>query len=110
MTYYGRWTYKYEEAARKGAAGVIVIHQTIPAGYPWGVVEGGWSGPQLNLENEEGNMDRCPVEGWISFDSFKKIVELSGNELSMLDEAKKSGFKAIPLGVNASLVFWSRLP
>lgn len=105
MTYYGRWTYKYEEAARKGAAGVIVIHQTIPAGYPWGVVEGGWSGPQLNLENEEGNMDRCPVEGWISFDSFKKIVELSGNELSMLDEAKKSGFKAIPLGVNASLGF-----
>ena len=105
MTYYGRWTYKYEEAARKGAAGVIVIHQTIPAGYPWGVVEGGWSGPQLNLENEEGNMDRCPVEGWITFDSFKKIVELSGQELSMLDEAKKPGFKAIPLGINASLGF-----
>jgi Zn-dependent M28 family amino/carboxypeptidase len=105
MTYYGRWTYKYEEAARKGAAGVIVIHSTIPAGYPWGVVEGGWSGPQLNLENENGNMDRCAVEGWVSFESTQKIFELAGVEMSVMDDAKRPGFKAVPLNVNASVAF-----
>ncbi len=109
MTYYGRWSYKYEEAARKGAAGVLVIHQNIPAGYPWGVVEGGWTGAQLNLENESGNMDRCPVEGWISFESLQKIFALSGVEMSLLDSAKKQGFRAVPLNLNASLGFNNKI-
>lgn len=105
MTYYGRWTYKYEEAARKGALGVIVIHNTIPAGYPWGVVENGWSGPQLHLENEQKNMDRCAMEGWINFESTIKLFELAGIEMSVMDDAKKPGFKAVPLNLTASLAF-----
>lgn len=105
MTYYGRWTYKYEEAARKGAAGVIVIHSTIPAGYPWGVVENGWSGPQLNLENESGNAERCEMEGWIGIESARKIFELGGVEMSVMDDAKNSGFKAVPLNVNVSVAY-----
>jgi hypothetical protein len=63
MTYYGRWTYKYEEAARQGAAGAFIIHETEPAAYGWGVVQNGWTGPQFILPSEDKNMSRCAVEG-----------------------------------------------
>jgi hypothetical protein len=66
MTYYGRWTYKYEEAARQGAAGALVIHETGPAGYPWDVVRGSWSGAQFDLVAEDANLSRVAVEGWLT--------------------------------------------
>ena len=61
MTYYGRWTYKFEEAARQGAAGVLIIHETAPASYPWGVVENGWSGEQLNLTFADQNLNNALI-------------------------------------------------
>ena len=73
MTYYGRWTYKFEEAARQGAAGVLIIHETAPASYPWGVVENGWSGEQLNLTFEDKNLDRSKLEGWVTLDIAEKL-------------------------------------
>ena len=69
MTYYGRWTYKYEEAARQGAKGVFVIHSTVPAGYPWQVVRNSWNGTGLYLKSEDGNKSRCAMEGWITMEA-----------------------------------------
>ncbi len=73
MTYYGRWTYKFEEAARQGAAGVLIIHETAPASYPWGVVENGWSGEQLNLTFKDKNLSRSALEGWITLEVAEKL-------------------------------------
>ncbi len=103
MTYYGRWTYKYEEAARQGATGILVVHKTIPAGYPWGVVENGWAGPQLYLESEDGNQGRCAFEGWISWDSFQKLLETSGIEGSIIQSAKSNDFTPVEMGLECSL-------
>ncbi len=103
MTYYGRWTYKYEEAARQGAEAVLIVHKTIPAGYPWGVVENGWTGPQLYLESEDGNQGRCAAEGWISWDSFQKILETSETDPSLINDAKTNAFQAVELGLTCSL-------
>src|SRR5262245_34283752 len=66
MTYYGRWTYKYEVAAEKGAAGALIVHETWPAGYPWDVVRGSWSVEQFNLESKDDNMSKVAIEGWIT--------------------------------------------
>ncbi|RMI17036.1 MAG: M20/M25/M40 family metallo-hydrolase, partial [Calditrichaeota bacterium] len=110
MTYYGRWTYKYEEAARQGAEGVIVVHQTEPAGYPWAVVQGGWSGPQFYMESEDGNMSRCALEGWISHEAAQRIFSLAGLNFEQLSEAAAHpGFKARPLGLQYSTTLKNRL-
>jgi Zn-dependent M28 family amino/carboxypeptidase len=104
MTYYGRWTYKYEEAARQGAAGVFIVHETEPAAYPWGVVENGWTGPQFNLVREDNNMSRCAAEGWLHVDAARKIFQAAGlnyDEIKLA--AAKRGFKAVSLGAKASL-------
>lgn len=104
MTYYGRWTYKYEEAARQNAAGAIVIHETAPAGYPWAVVQGSWSGPQFDLVSDDNNMSRCAIEGWVTIESANKIFAQAGLDLeSLKTEATKPGFKAVPMGLTASL-------
>lgn len=103
MTYYGRWTYKYEEAARQGAAGAIIIHQEGPAGYPWGVVSGGWSGPQFDLVSADKNMSRCVVEGWVTSEVGAKLLSDAGLSLEELEkEARSRDFKARPLGASAS--------
>ena len=105
MTYYGRWTYKYEEAARQGAAGAFIIHETKPAAYGWGVVKNGWTGPQFILPSEDKNMSRCAVEGWLTLEVSKKILEDAGQELEELkSSAIKRGFRAVPLDLKASLV------
>jgi len=104
MTYYGRWTYKFEEAARQGAAGAFIIHETEPAAYPWAVVEKGWTGPQFNLISEDNNMSRCAVEGWLQLDAARKLFEMAGKNYDELKpSAAKRGFKAVPLGLKASL-------
>ena len=73
MTYYGRWGYKYEEAARRGASGVLIIHETAPAAYGWEVVENSNTGPQLDLSIENKNLDRIELEGWITKDVAEMI-------------------------------------
>jgi len=111
MTYYGRWTYKYEEAARQQAAGAIVIHETEPAGYPWEVVSGSWSGPQFDLVSDDNNMSRCAIEGWVTIEVAKKIFAQSGLDLETLkSKATQSDFKAIPMELTASLSSSSELP
>lgn len=101
MTYYGRWTYKYEEAGRQGAAGVIIIHETEPASYGWNVIQSSWSGSQLNLENDVPVTD---VQGWITTKSAEKLFEASNLENKNFKElAKSKDFNAVPLGLTASV-------
>ncbi len=100
MTYYGRWTYKYEIAARKGAAGAFIIHETIPAGYPWEVVTGSWAGEQFDLVSENKNQDRVAVEGWFSLDAARALFARKGLDLAAEKEkAKSADFRPVALGV-----------
>jgi len=104
MTYYGRWTYKYEEAARQGAKGVLIIHETEPAGYPWSVVLNGATIPKLYLQPEDNYMSTCAIEGWLTFDAAKELFSLARLDLTELKEkAKKSGFKAFRMRSRLSL-------
>ena len=104
MTYYGRWTYKYEEAARQGAAAAIIIHRTAPAGYPWEVVSGSWSGPQFDLVRADDNMSRVAIEGWLTEASARRVLKKAGLSLDALDAAAaRRGFKAVPLGLALSV-------
>ncbi|MGJ8537345.1 MAG: M28 family peptidase, partial [Parasphingopyxis sp.] len=103
MTYYGRWTYKYEEAARQGAAGAIIVHETEPAAYGWNVVESSWSGPQLNMDAADNHMDRSAIEGWVTNDAARAMLAAAGHDLDTLsDAARQPGFTAVPLGITAS--------
>ncbi len=103
MTYYGRWTYKYEEAARQGAAGVLIVHETAPAGYPWEVVTGSWAGGRFLLETPE-NASRAAVEGWITSDAARRIFRQASLDYDSLKaKAAQRGFKAVPLGLKASV-------
>lgn len=105
MTYYGRWTYKFEEAARQGAAGVLIIHETEPAAYPWQVVENSWTGPQFHLVAADNNFSRCAVEGWLQREVAEKILKTAGFDLEKLKrQALNPEFKPIPLGLKANLI------
>lgn len=105
MTYYGRWTYKFEEAARQGAEAALIVHQTGPAGYEWNVVSTSWSGPNLDLDAERDVMPLL-VEGWIQKDVAEKIFEQAGTSLSELSEmAVQSDFSPVNLGLTASVNF-----
>ena len=98
MTYYGRWTYKFEEAARQGAAGVLIIHETAPASYPWGVVENGWSGEQLNLTFADKNLGRSALEGWITLDLAERLfAEMGTTYEEMKAKALSKDFQAVPM-------------
>jgi Zn-dependent M28 family amino/carboxypeptidase len=100
--YYGRWTYKYEQAARMGAAGVIIIHTTPSASYPWQVVQSSWTGELFELKDE--GKPRVRVKGWATEDASRKIVELSGYDLDALRAAAESrDFRPVTLGVKVSL-------
>ena len=90
MTYYGRWTYKYEEAARQGAAGAIIIHETEPASYGWDVVAGSWSGAQADLVRRDGGQSRVLVEGWITNEVARELFAASGQDFEALKDAAKS--------------------
>jgi Zn-dependent M28 family amino/carboxypeptidase len=103
MTYYGRWTYKYEEAARRGAAGVLIVHETGPAGYPFTVVQGNL-GERLDLVTADKNMGRANVEGWLSLDAARKLLKLAGQDLDALKtKALTRDFTPVPLGLSASM-------
>ena len=98
MTYYGRWTYKFEEAARQGAAGVLIIHETAPASYPWGVVENGWSGEQLNLTFADRNLNRSALEGWITLETAEQLfAELGTSYDEMKSLALTKDFQPVSM-------------
>ncbi|HEU4531029.1 MAG TPA: M28 family metallopeptidase, partial [Steroidobacteraceae bacterium] len=104
MTYHGRWTYKYEEAARQGAAGALIIHDTEPAAYGWDVVVTSWTGPQLDKDSADGNASRVAIEGWITGASAEKLFALAGQDLAALKKAAtQRGFKPIALETRASV-------
>ncbi|OYY79652.1 MAG: peptidase M28 [Sphingomonas sp. 28-62-20] len=106
MTYYGRWTYKFEEAARQGAAAVLIVHDTEPAAYGWGVVQSSWTGPQLELDAKGDHLDQSQAIGWIQLASAKALFASAGKDFDALSAAAKvKGFKAVPLGVTASVSF-----
>jgi Zn-dependent M28 family amino/carboxypeptidase len=104
MTYYGRWTYKYEEAARQGAAAAIIVHDTYPAAYPWDVVVSSWTGPQIRMDAANNHMDQTQANGWMTGDAASRLFASAGlNLTTSVAAAKKKGFKAVPLGLKASL-------
>lgn len=106
MTYYGRWTYKYEEAARQGAAAALIIHDTYPASYGWNVVESSWGGPQAYAQSNIAVNNQTRVNGWLHKDTATRILASAGHQLSDLSQAaKKKAFRAIPLGIHASTRF-----
>ena len=104
MTWYGRWPYKFEEAARKGAAAALIIHDTEGASYGWDVVKNSWSGPQYDLPAKDDPAPRVPVQGWISGDAAAALFKAAGQDLAKLRAAAgKRGFKPVALGATASL-------
>ncbi len=103
MTYYGRWTYKYEEAARQGADGVFIVHQTGPAGYPWAVVETGWTGPQYMLA-ESGDAPLPKVQGWISEETARTVFAQARLDFdARAAQAATRDFASYELGLSLSL-------
>ncbi len=109
MTYYGRWSYKYEIGAKMGAAGVLIVHETEPAGYPFAVVQNK-TGEQFDLIAEDKNMSRASVEGWISLDQAKKLCALAGKDFDVLkSQAVTRDFRPVPFGVNASITLHNTL-
>ncbi|MEW6983013.1 M28 family metallopeptidase [Colwelliaceae bacterium 6471] len=104
MTYYGRWTYKYEEAARQGAAGAIIVHETKPASYGWNVIESSWTGAQYHLPAKEVNEAAVDVEMWISRDKAAELMTKAGFDFEdMKKRALKADFKAVSLKQTASI-------
>ncbi|MDQ3349164.1 MAG: M28 family metallopeptidase, partial [Acidobacteriota bacterium] len=109
MTYYGRWTYKFEEGARRGAAGILVVHETGPAGYPFSVVQGSLR-EKFDLVTPDKNMGRAAIEGWLTLDAAKKILAMGGQDFDTLKkQALTREFKPVPLGLEASLAISNSL-
>ena len=103
MTYYGRWTYKYEMGAKLGAAEVLIVHETEPAGYPFAIVQGKTT-EQLDLETADGNASRAAVEGWITLDQAKGLFEMAGQDFEALKrKAATRDFQPVPLGATATV-------
>jgi hypothetical protein len=109
MTYYGRWTYKYEQAAAMGAAGAILVHNTDDAGYPWAVVENSWSGEQFDVVRADKGSTRCAFESWITEDAARDLFSFAGRSFD--DEKKSAGtreFQPVALGLVASAAIKTR--
>lgn len=102
MTYYGRWTYKYEEAARQGAKGCLIIHNTAAASYPFSVVQNNWNTSKLRLDNRGQKEKFCDVVGWISGNAALKLLAAAGMDSSLLVTANHRGFLPVPLPVRLS--------
>jgi Zn-dependent M28 family amino/carboxypeptidase len=103
MTYYGRWTYKYEIGAAKGAAAVIIVHETAPAGYPFEVVSGSWGRENFDIDRPDRNMGRAAVEAWMTVDKARELFAASGQDFDALHKAAATReFKPVALGATAS--------
>ena len=106
MTYYGRWTYKYEEAAKQGAAAVLIIHDDAPAAYGWSVVNSSWTGTQFLAQSKDAGASQTAANGWIQKGVAKEIFAAAGQDLDkQMAAAKVKGFKAVPLNLTASMSF-----
>ena len=109
MTYYGRWTYKFEQGARKGAAAILLVHEDGPAGYPFGVVQGNLN-ERFDLVTADKNMGRASVEGWLTLDAAKKLFAMAGQDFDALKkQAISREFKPVPFGVKASMGIANKL-
>jgi len=98
MTYYGRWTYKFEEAARQGASAAIIIHDDEPAAYPWDTVQNSWMGPQLDTASADGNAGRIAIEGWVTRAAGEALLQANGlTYADLVQAASRPGFKPIEL-------------
>lgn len=102
MTYYGRWTYKFEEAARQGAKGCLIIHNTQAASYPFAVVQNNWNGSRLRLDNRGKSEQLCDVIGWVSGPAANKLLAAAGLDSSALAKADIRGFTGTPLNIKLS--------
>jgi Zn-dependent M28 family amino/carboxypeptidase len=108
LTYYGRWTYKYEEAARQGAAGALLIHTDESATYPWQVVQTSWSGTQYSLPPETGT-PALGIKAWMTESAARDLARRGGQDLDALRKAASGrGFKAVNLGVRAAATLQQR--
>ena len=108
MSYYGRWTYKYDIGGEKGAAGVILVHETGPAGYPWNVVEG-FGGERFSLVAADQNEGKPEVEAWISLEQAKKLFALAGQDYEILKKkASDRAFHPVALGITASIAIQNK--
>ncbi len=104
MTYYGRWTYKFEEAARQGAAAALIVHDTAPASYGWMTVENSWTGPQLYMDDGRGGADQTAANGWLTNEAARRLLSAAGQDLDALTRrAQQPGFRAVPLNLRASM-------
>jgi Zn-dependent M28 family amino/carboxypeptidase len=104
MTYYGRWTYKYEIAAQKGAAAAIIIHETVPAAYPWQVVKSSWAKENFELDNPDKNMGAVAARSWITLDVAKRLLADCGQDFDRLKKsAITKGFKPVALSAKANI-------
>ncbi|MGQ0590501.1 MAG: M28 family metallopeptidase [Sphingosinicella sp.] len=106
MTYYGRWTYKYEEAARQGGAAVLIVHDSAPASYGWNVVENSWTGPQPYMQTPDNGASQTAMNGWLTNDAARRLFAAAGQDLDALTRAAaQPGFRAVPLNLRASVGF-----
>lgn len=106
MTYYGRWTYKFEEAARQGARAALIVHDTFPAAYGWNVVESSWSGANYFVQTANDGADQTEANGWVQKDVAAAILKAAGKDLATLTAAaRQKGFRPVPLGLKASVSF-----
>ena len=102
MTYYGRWTYKFEEAARQGAKGCLIVHNETGASYPFKVVQNNWNASRLHLDNRQKPVNYCDVIGWVTTAAANQLLNAAGMDSNLLKKADARDFKAVPLGVNLS--------
>jgi Zn-dependent M28 family amino/carboxypeptidase len=110
MTYYGRWTYKFEEAARQGAAGALIVHETEYAGYGWEVVRGSWTGEQFDIVRADKGSSTVPLQGWITRDVAASLAKSAGMDFDDLKKkALQQDFKPVPLGIKASVNVKSKI-
>jgi Zn-dependent M28 family amino/carboxypeptidase len=104
MTYYGRWTYKFEEAMRQGASGALIVHETAPAAYGWDVVRNSNTGPLLEDDSPGGHADRVAIEGWLTLATARQVFALAGQDFDALERAaSRPGFRPVPLEARASV-------
>src|SRR5256885_15760695 len=104
MTYYGRWTYKYEIAAQKGAAAAVIIHETVPAAYPYSVVMSSWAKENFEIDAANKNMDAVQVRSWITLDVAKKLLADCGQDFDALKKSAISkDFRPVALNAKANI-------
>lgn len=110
MTYYGRWSYKYEEAARHGATGLLIVHDTKPAAYPWTVVQSSNGGAKLRPQTPDHGASKVALEGWLTLDAAKRLFALSGQSYDeAYAAANKKGFRGRALGLSISTTIRNRI-